>query len=239
MFIELVKRGAGAALMTLVMAGLSVVQAQPGPPGKKGKLAGPSRTVTGTVEKMTEAPRGEIDGAELSDGTTIHWPPHMENQFTAVVKKGDRVRVVGWEEKRPKGEAVLEVRSVTNLESKVTRVNEDAPPARKEEVKEEENDGNEKTVISRVKRFTEAPKGEIDGAELADGTVIHWPPHLSRKFASVARKSDAIEASGNIEKRPDGTTVLEVRTLTNLKTEESARNDGDGPPRPREKKEKK
>jgi hypothetical protein len=106
----------------------------PPPKGKKGKkdkdrVAGPDRTVTGKVKAFTEAPKGETDGMELDDGTVAHWPPHLERHFTAIVKKGDRVRVVGWDETLKKGEKVLEVRSVTNLATKQTRINEDAPPA--------------------------------------------------------------------------------------------------------------
>ncbi len=33
-----------------------------------------------------------------------------------------------------------------------------------------------KTVRGAVKSFTTAPMGEVDGAVLDDGTVIHWPP---------------------------------------------------------------
>lgn len=99
--------------------------------------------------------------------------------------------------------------------------------------RKDDKDGDPKTVTGRVKKMTEAPKGEIDGAELADGTVIHWPPHLSKKFTAVARKGDAVEATGRWEKAPDGEKVLEVRTLTNLKTEETARSEPDAPPPPK------
>ncbi len=101
--------------------------------------------------------------------------------------------------------------------------------------RKDDKDGDLKTVMGRVKRMTEAPKGEIDGAEFADGTVIHWPPHLSKKFAAVARKGDAVEATGRWEQTPDGDKVLEVRTLTNLKTDETARTEPDAPPPPKAK----
>lgn len=99
--------------------------------------------------------------------------------------------------------------------------------------KKGERDGDLKTVTGRVKRLTEAPKGETDGAELADGTVIHWPPHLAKQFAAVARVGDAVEATGRWEKSPDGDKVLEVRTLTNLKTDTTAKSDPDAPPPPK------
>src|SRR5438093_1341142 len=91
---------------------------------------GDLETVRGTVKRLTTAPKGEVDGLELNDGTVVHWPPHMERRFTAIVGKGDRVRVVGWDEIKPKGEKVLEVRSVTNLATREARSNDDAPPPR-------------------------------------------------------------------------------------------------------------
>ena len=83
--------------------------------------------LTGTVVRMRTAPKGEIDGAELEDGTVLHWPPHLEAYFTAVAKKGGRVRAVG-EEKEKKHGTVLEVHAVTDLATGVTRSRDDAPP---------------------------------------------------------------------------------------------------------------
>src|SRR5437867_4435056 len=86
------------------------------------------KTVRGTVESFTTAPKGEVDGMELSDGTVVHWPPHLEKRFTAIVARGERVEVAGRFETTPEGTRVLEVRSVTNLRTRVSRENEDAPP---------------------------------------------------------------------------------------------------------------
>ena len=44
------------------------------------------------------------------------------------------------------------------------------------------------TVEGEVERLTTAPKGETDGAVLADGTMLHWPPHMGDRFAAVAEE---------------------------------------------------
>jgi hypothetical protein len=85
------------------------------------------RSATGTVARLTTAPKGEIDGAELENGTVIHWPPHLEDHFAAVVRAGGRVRAVG-EEKEKKHGTVLEVRTVTDLATNESRSRDDAPP---------------------------------------------------------------------------------------------------------------
>ena len=73
--------------------------------------------------------------------------------------------------------------------------------------------------------MTTAPMGEMDGAVLDDGTVIHWPPHLADRFASVAIRGDQVKVSGWMETGPAGDTHLEVQTATNLRTNASASND--------------
>jgi hypothetical protein len=57
-------------------------------PGK-GKGKGPKgpppgaevTTVRGTVRDFTNSPKGEVDGLRLTDGTWVHWPPHLEVRF--------------------------------------------------------------------------------------------------------------------------------------------------------------
>ena len=85
------------------------------------------RSATGTVARLTTAPKGEIDGAELDDGTVLHWPPHLEAHFAAVVVAGGRVRAVS-EEKEKKHGNVLEVSAVTDLTTGESRSRDDAPP---------------------------------------------------------------------------------------------------------------
>lgn len=92
--------------------------------------------------------------------------------------------------------------------------------------------GEATTAEGVVERMTTAPRGEIDGAVLSDGTILHWPPHLAERFAAAATRGDRVRASGWMETGPRGDTHFEVQTLTNLRTEATAENDGPPPPRP-------
>ncbi len=89
-----------------------------------------------------------------------------------------------------------------------------------------------KQIEGRVQSLTSAPMGEVDGAVIDDGTVIHWPPHLADRFSVVAVAGDRIRASGSMETGPEGDTHLEVQTVTNLRTNASAENDAGPPPPP-------
>ena len=82
-------------------------------------------TVRGRVERFTTAPMGETDGAVLDDGTWLHWPPHLQERFADLIKKGDRVRATGRTETGPAGDTHFEVQGVTNLRTNAAAENPD------------------------------------------------------------------------------------------------------------------
>ena len=55
------------------------------------------------VERFTTAPRGEKDGAVLDDGTWLHWPPHMQDQFTGILNGRGSGAGDGADGNRPSG----------------------------------------------------------------------------------------------------------------------------------------
>jgi hypothetical protein len=197
---------------------------------------GESRIVQRTVRSLTTAPRGEIDGAILDDGTVIHWPPHLADRFTAIVTPGEPVEVSGRMETGPAGDTHLEVQSVTNLRTRESQENDGvllgpgtrrgplAPPPPVPRAGNGPAAVAARTAQGTVQRLTTAPMGKIDGAVLDDGTVIHWPPHLADRFTGVVARGDRIKVSGWMETGPAGDTHLEVQTATNLRTNASASN---------------
>ena len=97
--------------------------------------AGDASTVRGKVERFTTAPMGETDGAVLDDGTWLHWPPHMQDRFAALLSTGDQVRATGRTETGPAGDTHFEVQSVTDLRTNAMAENPDfangpPPPGR-------------------------------------------------------------------------------------------------------------
>lgn len=205
------------------------------PPGKKGKdPKGPPAgaeilTVRGTVKEFTTAPKGEKDGVTLTDGTWAHWPPHLEDHFSSIVAKGDRVKVTGWMETGKKGESKLEVSSLTNLNTNQTRENDRFPPAVVEGRTGPGSAFGEPVIANgSVKEFTTAKKGEVDGFILSDDQWVHWPPHLSSRFADFVVRGDRVRVTGFKEVGKQGETKLEVSTLTNLRTNRTV----DNPDRP-------
>lgn len=194
--------------------------------GPKGPPAGAEIiTVRGTVRDFTTAPKGEKDGVTLTDGTWVHWPPHLENRFAGILDKGDKVKVVGWMETDKKGAAKLEVSSLTNLTTNQTRETDGFGPAALEaREKFGPASGGFITANGSVKEFTTAKKGETDGFILSDGRWVHWPPHLQGRFADFVVKGDKVRVTGFWETGKKGETKLEVSTLTNLRTNKTVEN---------------
>ena len=115
-------------LVPLVAGGLLLLLAFGASRAQPPRDADTSR-VRGKVERFTTAPRGEVDGAVLDDGTLLHWPPHMQDRFKGILNEGDRVRAIGRTETGPAGDTHFEVQSVTNLRSNDTAENPDIPPS--------------------------------------------------------------------------------------------------------------
>jgi hypothetical protein len=50
---------------------------------------------TGTLGRFLLNPHGESDGMILTDGTEVHFPPHMAAEIRAAVRAGEIVKVRG------------------------------------------------------------------------------------------------------------------------------------------------
>lgn len=221
------KAGKNWMLRALAVSGLVILGADGGL-WAKGPKAEEAKTVRGTVERMTTAPKGEVDGAVLDDGTVLHWPPHLHDRFTEVVKAGARVTAEGALRTGREGDVRLEIRSLTNTDTDATVRNDDRGPRGKRPKgppPPPRRSGPSETIRGTVERMTTAPRGEVDGAVLDDGTVLHWPPHLEDRFSKVVKKGDRVEASGFQETTPKGDERFEIASVTNLDTNAAADND--------------
>jgi hypothetical protein len=219
------------------------------PPGKKSKGAkGPPDdaeilTVRGTVKDFTTSPKGEKDGVTLNDGTWVHWLPHLENRFAAILAKGDKVRVIGWMDTGKKGESKLEVSTLTNLATNETVTNSDPKgkdfgPIEKDKDKKDKKDkkgskgdkdkdkkdGEPVTANGTVREFTTALKGEKDGFILSDGQWVHWPPHQTDRFSDFVVRGDKVRVIGFKEVDKKGESKVEISTLTNVRTNKTVEN---------------
>jgi hypothetical protein len=187
-------------------------------------------TIRGEVKSFTTAPKGETDGALLTGGDYVHWPPHAGERIAAIVKVGDSLESAGRWETGPEGDRRFEADRVVNTATKASVEIERRGPAPRPGAKPRR--GETTTKNGRVVELTTAPKGEVDGAKLSDGTTIHWPPHLEARFRKIATVGTELRAVGTTETTPKGDLLFEVQSLTNVDTNQTVAG-GDGPPAPR------
>jgi hypothetical protein len=181
-------------------------------------LAQSTENIRGKVREFTTAPRGEIDGAVLENGTILHWPPHLEERFQAVAAVGDQVEAAGITETGPRGDTHFEVTRLTNSTTGEIANNDREPPPPRGRRGRNRNSPiavNSRTIEGVVRSVTTAPRGEVDGAILDNGTTLHWPPHLQDRFANLAAVGERVTATGQSETAPRGEVRFEVDSLKN------------------------
>ena len=202
----------GTALVAVASANLA--SAQPAPP----EPSGPSDAVTpaipprpagpvsdlqqlpetrGMVQRFTLAPRGELDGFLLADGTQVHLPPHLSGQLATAVRQGDTVSVRGYRSSTaPLIIAVAVTDSATN-QSVVDRgppAPGFAPPPPPPGVA---SPGAQQTMLTgKVQAPLYGPAGDLNGAVLDDGVIVRLPPPTAYQYASLLAPGQIITVQG-------------------------------------------
>ena len=140
-------------------------------------------------------PHGEVDGLLLSDGTQVHFPPHMAKDLVGTVKPDDSVSVQGY---RIFDGPVVKAYTITNTRTG-SSVTEREPglldrPIMPPSVRD----------LSLVERHIEGivrvllygPRGQVNGAVLEDRSIVRVPPHASYQVASLLQAGQSISAVG-------------------------------------------
>ena len=159
----------------------------PPPPGGAAQLT----SIRGTVSQYMMNPDGLVDGLLLGDNTIVRFPPHMSQQLVQAIKPQDLVRVDGFFE----FQGVIHAATITNVKSQQSVV--DTPPSPQYPPPAPNPYARQPmTVSGTVKVLTYAPKGEIDGAVLDNGTIVHVPPPVGMQYANLFRVGASLAASG-------------------------------------------
>jgi hypothetical protein len=201
------------AILSLAMASTALAQqpqvpppppptqqpAPPPPPGPAQQLVPPSppagatqKTGTrGTVSQYMLNPDGMVDGLLLSNNTIVRFPPHMSQQLVQAVRPQDRVQVDGFIE----FQGIVHAMTITDLDSRQSVV--DTPPLpQNPPPPPNPSDRQPMSAAGTIKVLTHAPRGEIDGAVLDNGTIVHVPPAVGMQFANILRIGAPLAASG-------------------------------------------
>lgn len=171
-------------------------QAPPPPPPAPGDYAQPTASnVEGTVAQYLINPRGEVDGLLLGDNTIVRFPPHLSAQLIAAIKPQAAVKVDGFS-------AVAGTIRATSITDKGTgRSITDTPPAAGAPPPPppplDAAAQQQMSASGTIKALTRAPRGEVDGAILSDGTIVHFGPANGTQLASLLVVGQPLAATGN------------------------------------------
>jgi hypothetical protein len=165
-------------------------QPVPPPPPPPGGAA-QATSIRGTVSQYLMNPDGLVDGLLLSDNTIVRFPPHMSQQLVQAVKPQDSVRVDGFFE----FQGMIHATTITNANSQQSVV--DTPPSPQNPPPVPNPYARQPMSVSGIiKALTYAPRGEIDGAVLDNGTIVHVPPPVGMQYASLFGVGAPLVASG-------------------------------------------
>jgi hypothetical protein len=165
---------------------------------------------TGVIERFTINLNGDVDGLLLADETLVHTPPHLSDQLTAAVRPGDAVRVRGV---KPRGADLIAAVSVERLGGLI--VIDDGPEALEDDGRSEKRAGTKRVpmnVSGTVRLTLFAPKGQIRGALLHDGTMLRLGHTEANRYANQLRPGSQISARGEGLETEYG-RVIEVQEI--------------------------
>ena len=148
--------------------------------------------VHGTVARYDLTPRGDVDGLILQDGTEAHFPPHLGLQVVALVHPGDAVTLHGL---KARAIPLVQAMSVTADASGRTVVDEGPgnghrPPPPGPHV------GTALQAQGVVRMALHGPRGELNGAMLEDGTLLHLPPPEVQRLSAQLQPGQTVAVRG-------------------------------------------
>jgi hypothetical protein len=147
----------------------------------------------GTVRQYLMNPRGEVDGLLLNDSTQINFPPHMADELIGAVKPGQQVNIQGDRER----DSVVKADVITNSRTGQSVV-EHAPSWKDRRMPPHLRrlSMNEMQASDAIVALLYAPRGEIRGFILADGTQVHVRPDVGDSLARVLTVGETVQAEG-------------------------------------------
>jgi hypothetical protein len=180
----------------------------------------------GQVQQFTLTPRGDIDGLILSDGTEVKTPPHLSTDMAYSIRQGDRVTSHGLHAAalplvqavsitdEPTGRTVVDNGPPKNGGPPEHGPRRPPPPDRAAGPPPPPAPMTATTeTTGRVRMALHGPRGEVNGALLDDGTILHFPPPEAARYAALLQPGRRVVAEGASLRNSIG-TVVDVRDLS-------------------------
>ena len=172
-------------------------------------------TVEGRVAQFTINADGDVDGVLFDDNRRVHVPPHMGGALERLVGIGETLsaRYV-----KPRDGDVYAAVSVTGPGGKT--LTDAGPPPKHDRPKKDPVATRPTRLEGRVRVTLHAPKGEVAGAILDDGTQIRLDAKANAELADYFVKGAHIVVWGDAFKRK-GVTIVDLDEIAFAKDVEA------------------
>jgi hypothetical protein len=154
----------------------------------------------GNVERFIMNLDGEIDGLVLNGGTNeatlVHVPPHLGANIEAAFQPGETVRIRGV---CPRGTRMVAAVALIAADGRTVIDNGPEDKHHKKTPKTFPKSAAVKglKVAGKVRLSLFAPKGELRGALLEDGTIVRIGPREAQRFSKLLQPGAAVAARGD------------------------------------------
>jgi hypothetical protein len=148
-------------------------------------------SIRGTISQYLMNPDGLVDGVLLSDNTIVRFPPHLGQQLIQTVKPQDLVQIDGFLE----SQGSIHAATITNANTQQTVI--DTPPSPQNLPPGPISNPRQSMSVSGViKVLMHSPRGEIVGAVLDSGAIVHVAPSVGTQQAPLFQVGAPLAASG-------------------------------------------
>lgn len=150
---------------------------------------------TGKISSFATNPDKAYDSFVIdvqNEQKSIKFPPHMASQIMKATKVGDTVTVYGESHVTPENTTHIHFKKLSKDGNEISEVK----PAFKLPSLSTQTST---TVEGTIKELRKGPKGDINGAYLNDGTIVHMPPKESETLAALLKVGDNIKVTGTLK----------------------------------------
>jgi hypothetical protein len=136
-------------------------------------------------------PDGNVDGLLLADNTIVRVPPHIGKLLADSINPSDPVKVQG------NTESAGAIRAIVVTDLRTQRSIADTPPEPGNPPPMPNPESRRAlSAQGQIKLLTHASLGDIDGAILSDGTIVHFPPFIGEQWARILRVNETLAVTG-------------------------------------------
>ena len=169
----------------------------------------------GVINTLIYNPHGELDGFVLDGERLVHVPPHLGRRIARAARPGAQVEVRGIKPRDAELVAAVSVQVDGRVFDDDGPDGHHPPPA---------PSARPADVVGSVRLTLFAPRGEVCGALLDDGTIVRLHPRGNESLADCFERGRRIEVWGPAFRKA-GARVVEVEHVALVAEDEAQAQD--------------